>query len=234
MTDFPRSRRDLLAGGVTLALAALVGCRRDDDSGELDVSAGEDLMREHGVLERLIVVYDAAARRLDAGDRSVQSAIGAAARIAREFVEDYHERIEERYVFPRFERANQLVELVAVLRRQHDAGRGLTDHIAALARGALASAADRAELAAALRGYGAMFVPHVGREDTLVFPAFHQLVGKEYADLGDQFEDEERARFGVGGFEQFVARLPAIEAAVGVADLAHFTVTVDDLARSRS
>lgn len=215
-----------------MALAAVAGCGRgvlDGGKDEGDVSAGEDLMREHGVLERLIVVYDAAAHRIETGDRSVQSALGSAVRIARDFVEDYHERIEEQYVFPRFERAGKLVELVTVLRRQHDAGRGLTDRIATLLRGPLTAESDRAQLAAALRGYGTMFRPHVGREDTLVFPAFHELVGKQYADLGDKFEDEERAHFGAGGFEQFVAKLPPIEAAVGVADLARFTVTADGL-----
>ena len=221
------SRRELLgAGSVTLALAA-ISCRRGDPSdndAEDKVSPGEDLMREHGVLERLMIVYDAAAGRLEAGDRGVLDAVRASARIAREFVEDYHERIEERHVFPRFERAGRLTELVAVLRRQHDAGRGLTDRIVALAAGSLAADAERAELVAALRGYGTMFRPHIAREDTVLFPAFHELVGTRYDELGEQFEDEERAQLGPAGYERFVAMLPSIEQLAGVADLARFTV----------
>ncbi|MGE5184386.1 MAG: hemerythrin domain-containing protein, partial [Acidobacteriota bacterium] len=179
------SRRELLGTGtVTLGLV-LVGCRRtseggDDTAGE--VSPGEDLMREHGVLERLMVVYETAAKRLDTGDRSAVSAVRDAATIAHDFVEEYHERIEEQYVFPRFEHANHLVELVRVLRQQHDAGRGLTNRILELSQGPLTADADRATLAAALRGYVTMFTPHVGREDTVLFPAFHELVGKQYAE----------------------------------------------------
>ena len=114
-----------------MALAlAVVACKHEAADAN-EVTAAEDLMREHGVLTRLMVIYDAAAKRLDAGDRAMIDPIRSAAAIAREFVESYHERIEEQYVFPRFERAGRLTELVAVLRQQHDAGRGLTDHIQA-------------------------------------------------------------------------------------------------------
>src|SRR5207302_11202661 len=139
--------------------------------------------------QRLMVVYDAAAKQLAAGDRSVIAGVRDAAKIARDFVEAYHERIEEQHVFPRFERAGRLVELVTVLRRQHDAGRGLTSRILELAQRPLAEEPDRAELAAALRAYATMFAPHVGREDTILFPAFRALVGKEYDELGEKFED---------------------------------------------
>jgi hemerythrin-like domain-containing protein len=226
------SRRELVgAGAVTLGLV-VVGCKRNPENTadtEADVSAGEDLMREHGVLERLMVVYRATADRLESGDRGVATTVHDAATIARDFVEAYHERIEEQYVFPRFVGANQLVELVTVLRQQHDAGRRITSAILELARGTLANDADRSKLAAALRGYVTMFAPHVGREDTVLFPAFHQLVGREYDELGERFEDEETKRFGKGGFERYVAQLPAIEAAAGVADLARFTVTPEQL-----
>ena len=41
----------------------------------------------------------------------------------REFVEDYHEKLEEDFLFPEFEKRNELVPLVKVLREQHAAGR---------------------------------------------------------------------------------------------------------------
>src|SRR5207302_4790012 len=42
---------------------------------------------------------------------------------------DYHEKLEEDYLFPRFEKAHKLVDLTTVLRAQHQAGRRLTDRI---------------------------------------------------------------------------------------------------------
>ena len=41
----------------------------------------------------------------------------------RKFVEDYHEKLEENFIFPEFEKKKKLVDLVKVLREQHQAGR---------------------------------------------------------------------------------------------------------------
>src|SRR5258705_8892395 len=70
--------------------------------GDDDISATEDLMREHGVLRRALIVYAELASRLQAGRRDLDlAALGDAAKLFREFGENYHERIlEEQYVFP--------------------------------------------------------------------------------------------------------------------------------------
>lgn len=229
------TRRELICtGGVTLALAATACKREHEAEADPDISPNEDLMREHGVLERILVIYDASALRLDHGDRDVVDPIRAAATITRQFVESYHERTEEKYLFPELERAHKLDDLVAVLRRQHDAGRGLTDRIMSLAQTSLADGRDRATMSAALRAYGAMFRPHIAREDTVVFPAFREVAGSAYAELGDKFEDEERRALGKDGYDHFLAKLPAIETAAGVADLGRFTITLEDLDNQRS
>ena len=41
--------------------------------------------------------------------------------------------------------------------------------------------------------------------------------------MGDQFEDDEKKRFGEGGFEQIVSQVAAIELDVGIDDLAAAT-----------
>ena len=55
--------------------------------------------------------------------------LAESAGLVRRFVEDYHERLEEKHVFPRFEKAGELGVLVRVLFEQHQAGRFLTDRI---------------------------------------------------------------------------------------------------------
>ena len=225
------TRRELVGRGtVLLGLAACGGARAVAGAGDThdrgdDVSAVEDLMREHGLLERVLGAYAESARRLRAGDRDVRGAIRDAAAIARSFVEDYHERLEEQYVFPQFARTD-LATFVTILRQQHDAGRGLTARIEALAASALRDEGDLGELADALDGYAVMFRPHVAREDTVLFPRLKKILGKGYDELGDRFEAEERARFGTDGFEGQVAKIAAVEAALGIDDLRIYTVTV--------
>jgi len=69
-----------------------------------------------------------------------------------------------------------------------------------------------------------MYRPHAAREDTVLFPAFRKLVkAREYAELGEQFEDKEDALFGRGGFDDVVGQVAELETAVGIYQLAQFT-----------
>ncbi len=72
-----------------------------------------------------------------------------------------------------------------------------------------------------------MYRPHAAREDTVLFPAFHQVVsGKDYDALGDEFEKKEHQLFGEDGFEKMVDRVAGIEKTLGIYDLARFTPKV--------
>jgi hemerythrin-like domain-containing protein len=190
-----------------------------------EVSPVEDLMREHGVLRRVLLVYGEITRRVERGEPSPRGVLAAAAGIIRRFIEEYHEKLEEDHVFPRFEKAGELVDLVAVLRAQHRAGRRVTDRILSLARsGTAQGAGGRAALVCAIRAFVRMYQPHAAREDTVLFPRFRPLVGAAaYDALGDVFEDEEHARFGPRGFEGIVAEVAQLEKALGIYDLAQFT-----------
>ena len=82
----------------------------------------------------------------------------------------------------------------------------------------------RKELVRSCEAFIRMYRPHEAREDTVLFPAFHDLVGqKEYERLGEQFEDEEHKLLGEGGFEKAVAEVAPLEQALGIFDLAKFT-----------
>ena len=84
-------------------------------------------MQEHGVLKRVLLIYGEVLRRLDVKPDFPPEALADAARIVRSFVEDYHEKLEEDFLLPRFEKANLLIDLVGVLRAQHQGGGQVTD-----------------------------------------------------------------------------------------------------------
>jgi len=212
-------RRDLLAA---VAALPVVAAGKKPKAKE-EVTPGEDLMREHGVLNRVLLVYDETARRLEGQEDPRTDVLAAAAALIRRFIEGYHEKLEEAQLFPRFEKAGKLVELVSVLRQQHAAGRRVTDEIVKLAVPGIVGT-GRIQLAGSLRKFVRMYRPHEAREDTVLFPAFHDLVGqKEYERLGEQFEDEEHKLLGEGGFEKAVAEVAQLEQALGIFDLAKFT-----------
>ncbi|MEO8184436.1 MAG: hemerythrin domain-containing protein [Deltaproteobacteria bacterium] len=192
---------------------------KSEEESEAEVTPGEDLMQEHGVLERILLIYDEGARRIESKEALDPTLIKSAAEILQRFVENYHEKNEEQFVFPRLQAAGREVELVTVLLRQHQRGREVTEEIVRQA-----SSGASPELARALRGFARMYRPHAAREDTVLFPAFRAVVGRDgYRELGEQFEDKEHELFGEKGFENTVADVSKLEAALGIGDLARFT-----------
>lgn len=224
------ARRAFLKTAASAASVALVGCAtaraagnshpaNDDEHAEAEVTPGEDLMQEHGLLERILLVYDEAARRLERSEAFDLSVLTKAAGIVRRFVEDYHEKNEEQFVFPRLQKAGREAELVAVLLRQHRRGREVTDVIVARV-----ASGPSPELARALQSFAAMYRPHAAREETVLFPAFRRVVGRDgYHELGERFEDKEHELFGEHGFESTVAEVAQLEAALDIGDLSRFT-----------
>lgn len=218
------SRRSFLSAAASTTL--LLGCAAHAEhpaqpgEGDDEVTPVEDLMREHGVLRRVMYLYDEASLRLDAQREVPLDALAAAVGIIRHVIEDYHEKLEEDMLFPRFEKAGKLADLTAVLRQQHKVGRELTDQITALVK----APADRGQLAAALRKFNHMYRAHAAREDTVLFPEVRALVGaKNYDALGDEFEAKEKQMLGDHGFEHAVAEIAKLEQAFGVDDLAKLT-----------
>jgi hemerythrin-like domain-containing protein len=227
-------RRRFLLASAALALPALGAAHADDNKkddkkgDEEEVGAAEDLMREHGVLNRILLVYEEGLRRLHAKEDVPPAVFRDTATLVRKFVEDYHEKLEEKFIFPEFEKAKKLTDLVKVLLKQHEAGRAVTEVI-------LRNAADdrftkedaRRELAESCRAFIRMYRPHEAREDTVLFPALHKIMTpKQLKDLGEQFEKEEDRLFGEEGFEKTVDKVAAIEKQLEIYDLAQFTPKV--------
>lgn len=216
----------VLAGcaGASGAAASPHDAKSGKGGEEEEVSPAEDLMREHAALNRMLLIYEESARRIEAREELPPEALAGTAALIRRFIEEYHEKLEEEHLFPRFEKAGKLVDLVGVLRAQHQAGRRLTEVVQRLATPAGLQSAERSQLVIALRQFIRMYRPHEAREGTILFPAFRELVGeKEYEELGESFEEREHALFGEHGFEAIVAEIAKIEQTLGIHDLALFT-----------
>jgi len=128
-------------------------------------------------------------------------------------------------------RGDDPTSVVTTLLVQHARSRVLTQFILAHAVGGMANASTRTQLAAAMQAFVRMYEPHEAREDTVVFPAFRQVVpAQEFADLGQQFAELEHQQFGVNEFAAMVARVASIEQNLGIYDLGQFTPQVSAFA----
>ena len=237
MTDPDRRKALGLVAGAGFAASVLLlpGCSNASDRGGSEdkksdegiVTANEDLMREHGVLRRILIVYREVAPKLTANPSRVNgAALASAATLFRNFGEHYHEQLlEEQHIFPIVRKAGgQGAGLIDTLLAQHARGRAITDYVLSRTKAGRIGSGDAQSLATAMTAFARMYEAHTAREDTIIFPAFKQSIGqKAYAELGDQFEDIERREFGGDGFDMALDKVAEIERALGTADLAAFT-----------
>ena len=204
-------------------------------SEEFDILPTEDLMREHGLLSRLLLIYEEIIKRIDTKTDFPLSALDKASGIIKSFIEDYHEKLEENYIFPLFEKRKNFAnktgvntleaQLVKTLREQHNKGREITAKLRAIISGEKSiNKSDKQIIKNLLKKTINMYRPHAAREDTVLFPKIRSLVSaKEFDVLGDKFEDLEHKLFGQNGFESMVGTVAGIEKELGIYKLDKFT-----------
>lgn len=193
----------------------------------LEVTATEDLMREHGILRRALLVYQESAVKLRQDAASVPpDALEQAANLFRVFGEDYHEKkLEEVFIFPTVRSSPGIaVSYVDVLLGQHVRGREITDYVLSITAADKIASNSVEPLAKALESFVRMYAHHAAIEDTVIFPAWKSATGPGQLDeLGEKFEEIEHEQFGDDGFEMALKRMEEIENSLGLASLDMFT-----------
>lgn len=232
------SRRDLLRDSVLIGAAvasssiiSVAEATQDKEQKpgkEPEVTATEDLMREHGVIRRALLVYAEVVPKLRQNAASVDaSAIRKTAQLFRDFGENYHEKmLEERHIFPRIRKMGkpELTRYADILTAQHERGREITNYILAVTNASRIGSANAEPLAGVFEGFVLMYQNHAAREDTIIFPAWKtNFTDKQLDEIGDQFEDIEHKMFGKDGFDDAEEKISGIESVLGLSDLAQFT-----------
>ena len=189
-----------------------------------EVTATEDLMREHGVLRRALLVYSAAAIKLRSNPSAIAAdALQKTAKLFQAFGEEYHEKkLEEAFIFPAVKKAGgEAATYPDILIVQHNRGREITDYIISVTQGAKLGPGNAEPLAKSLEAFVLMYRNHAAREDTIIFPAWKQtMTDKQLDEMNDKFEDIEHEQF---GFEDAVKQISEIENSLGLSDIAQFT-----------
>ena len=222
------SKRRQLIAGISLAGAGIVlnACRRTPNSGSasnksdepapgeaapVEVTAAEDLMREHGILRRALLVYQESAVRLRQDASSVPpDALEKVANLFRVFGEDYHERkLEEVYILPVVKKSPGVAAgYVDVLFEQHTRGREITDYLLSITKADRIPSNSVDTLAKTLESFVRMYEHHAAIEDTVIFPAWKSAVGQgELDELGEKFEEIETS-LGMANLDMFTAPAP--------------------------
>src|SRR5258708_20292090 len=133
--------------------------------------------------------------------------------------------LEEAFIFPKIKEkgSGEAATYSDILVAQHTRGRQITEYIIYVTNAAKLGA-NATAFAETLEAFVRMYQHHAAREDTIVFPAWKDvLTPKEYDELNDKFEDIEHEQFGEDGFEDAVKQIGDIETALGMNDISKFT-----------
>ena len=213
------------AGAMLLAAPALAQqtAPTKTKATEGGITATERLMRDSGLLLRLLAIYEAGGRRLGGGEDIEPIIFTQAAETMRDFVHDYHEKQEETQVFPRFKKAGRMVELIDVMQAQHASGQRLTARILELAPKS-ATKNERQAMIEAMQAASVLYRPHVARELTDVWPTLRTLVTpNEFDELSATLEKDETEKLGKDGFDKVAKKVEALEKRIGINDISQFT-----------
>jgi hemerythrin-like domain-containing protein len=179
----------------------------------------EDLMREHGILHRLLSIYDKVAEQLGHHTPVRRAIVEEAVTIMKNFIDDYHQKLEEEYLFPQFKKHSSYKTLVKTLEKQHNIGRQLNARIKEIAMhdNIFNKPTYKTHLLALLKAYSSMFRVHTAREDTELFPHARSVMPTyKFNSLSRIFEDREVALFGHDGFTVILGKVIALEKALGI------------------
>jgi hemerythrin-like domain-containing protein len=185
------------------------------------MTATEELMTEHRAIERMLAVLDAAAGRLEAGERVRPDVFRDAVDFVRNFADRCHHGKEEDNLFPRLEELGVPREggPLGVMLFEHDEGRAYI--------GAIADAVDAYEggdegaartIASNARGYVDLLRGHIQKEERVLFPMADQVLSEDdQRSLEESFERIETDVMGAGVHERYHRMLDELERELGLA-----------------
>jgi hemerythrin-like domain-containing protein len=227
----PLCRRSFIALAGATGAAALAGCSKPDQPPGEAATAIEILARQHGVICRAVAILEEIKGGMDAWMDLPPETIGGTVEIVRLFVIEHHQHMEEKHIFPVFEAAGKMSNLVGVLRKQHAAGSQLIGILRELYREFSAEDLEkRRTMACAIHLFSRMCRAHTAREDTALFPLLRRMMTqKAYAELSSGVKRAESEFLGRDGFDETIRKLADYENILGIGDLAGFTPNPEEL-----
>ncbi len=178
----------------------------------LEIPPTEDLMKEHGLLNRVLLIYEEIVKVQETNNTLNIDILGQALSIIINFIENYHEKMEENYIFPIFEKARKKITLIKILKKQHTKGRLVSKKISSIIKNYNNSIKQQKELVILLKKFIKMYRPHEAREDTELFPLVRTLLNeKHFKELGEILDKTEDDLFGKGGFNKLIKQVEGLE-----------------------
>jgi hemerythrin-like domain-containing protein len=161
-----------------------------------DMQQTDQLTQEHNQIKRLLQVALVVCDRITRGEILPAEHLAAIVTFIRRYADAYHHAKEEDLLFPAMEAAGVSKEggPIGVMLVEHVQGRAYATNMEGAVeeiRGGQSQAAEA--FVANLRAYGELLVPHIFKEDNILYPMADERLTPEQQDrLAEQFEQVNR------------------------------------------
>lgn len=166
----------------------------------------DDLKHEHDAIEFALKILDSIDRRLAAGDTVDSVDLAAFISFLQEFVDTCHHGKEEGLLFPALAQAGLPPQggPLDILLSEHVQGRQWIGRM----RQSLQPTFDAQAFSEAARGYRALLLAHIEKENSVLFPMAERVLPASALDrLAQGFDAHEAQVMGAGRHEQLHAVL---------------------------
>jgi hemerythrin-like domain-containing protein len=170
----------------------------------------DDLTREHEAILMALRILGNICQRLENQGRVSVSDLTSFVEFFKEFVDRCHHGKEEGFLFPALSNADspEAKSALEVLLKEHDQGR---EGLSAMSS-ALHPALDMTAFIQASKGYSALLVAHIDKENKVLFPLADRALSPTQLDaLYQAFERHEQQVIGQGRHEALHALLKALK-----------------------
>jgi len=184
------------------------------------MEATDILMAEHRVIERVLVVLNTAAERLEQGQPVRPGFFVDASDFIKGFADGCHHRKEEGVLFEAMVNhgMSRLGGPIAVMLADHEQGRSFTRGMRAAAQKLeTGDASAREAVITNARGYVNLLQQHILKEDNILFPMADRVIPvAEHAKVAEDFERVEHEETGEGVHEKYLAMAARLEGEMGL------------------
>jgi hemerythrin-like domain-containing protein len=188
------------------------------------MSPTEELSVEHGQLTRILLAMDKTLKAAGGNPKASLAPIKQACQMIKQSVVDHHMKIEEKDIYPQFEKT-ELADFAAALKSQHMEARKLVARMDALSKtGNVRDKSEMEELNKAFNDFKDMITAHAAWEETVLFPVMEGTWSKEdLKDLREKEKQDEKKLLGKDAAEKVYNMLADLEKSCGISSVSDFT-----------
>jgi hemerythrin-like domain-containing protein len=220
------SRRQFLAKGFVMGGGLLASMGASSLCISVKVKSPiEVLTRDHGLMRRILFIYKEIICLCPATQDLPTDLIRQAAKAYQKLADDFHQKLEDEFLFPPMVKACDHAELIEVLWQQHTVDHHFTTRLLSLTSAAIfKDDSNRNETRNTICNLARMMEHHMAWEESDLFPAYFCLVSaKDYRDLSEIVARRQEQIFGCEGINALIAEIVELENILGIHHLECFT-----------